>query len=49
MKDNFTIAGDASLADYLDAEAIHQIRCRDTDEHREAVLAFVEKRAPRFR
>jgi 2-(1,2-epoxy-1,2-dihydrophenyl)acetyl-CoA isomerase len=49
MKDNFTLAGDAGLAEYLDAEAIHQIRCRDTEEHREAVLAFVEKRAPRFR
>jgi len=49
MKDNFTRAGDAGLAEYLDSEAIHQIRCRDTDEHREAVTAFVEKRAPRFR
>jgi 2-(1,2-epoxy-1,2-dihydrophenyl)acetyl-CoA isomerase len=49
MKDNFTRAGTAGLAEYLDAEAIHQIRCRDTDEHREAVTAFVEKRVPRFR
>jgi len=49
MKDNFTRAGGASLAEYLDAEAIAQIRCRDTDEHREAALAFVEKRAPKFR
>lgn len=49
MKDNFTLAASRGLAEYLDAEAIHQIRSRDTDEHREAVLAFVEKRAPRFR
>jgi len=49
MKDNFTRAGGASLAEYLDAEAISQIRCRDTEEHREAVMAFVEKRAPKFR
>jgi 2-(1,2-epoxy-1,2-dihydrophenyl)acetyl-CoA isomerase len=49
MKDNFTRATTHGLAEYLDSEAIHQIRCRDTDEHREAVTAFVEKRAPRFR
>jgi 2-(1,2-epoxy-1,2-dihydrophenyl)acetyl-CoA isomerase len=49
MKDNFGRAGVTGLAEYLDTEAIHQIRCRDTDEHREAVTAFVEKRLPRFR
>jgi 2-(1,2-epoxy-1,2-dihydrophenyl)acetyl-CoA isomerase len=48
MKDNFTRAGVLGLAEYLDAEAIHQIRARDTEEHREAVTAFVEKRPPRF-
>jgi 2-(1,2-epoxy-1,2-dihydrophenyl)acetyl-CoA isomerase len=48
MKDNFTRAGAQGLAEYLDTEAIHQIRGRDTDEHREAVTAFVEKRPPRF-
>jgi 2-(1,2-epoxy-1,2-dihydrophenyl)acetyl-CoA isomerase len=48
MKDNFTRAATQSLAEYLDIEAIHQIRCRDTEDHREAVTAFVDKRLPRF-
>jgi 2-(1,2-epoxy-1,2-dihydrophenyl)acetyl-CoA isomerase len=48
MKDNFTRATTHGLADYLDIEAIHQIRCRESDDHREAAAAFVEKRPPRF-
>ena len=44
MKDNLNRAEVAGLAEYLDGEAIHQIRCRDTDEHHEAVRAFVERR-----
>jgi 2-(1,2-epoxy-1,2-dihydrophenyl)acetyl-CoA isomerase len=48
MKDNFTRATTHGLAEYLDVEAIHQIRCRHTEDHREAAAAFVEKRLPRF-
>ena len=48
MKDNFTRATTQGLAEYLDIEAIHQIRCRDTGEHREAATAFVQKRPPQF-
>jgi 2-(1,2-epoxy-1,2-dihydrophenyl)acetyl-CoA isomerase len=48
MKENFARAITHNLADYLDVEAIAQIRCRDTDDHREAAAAFAEKRLPRF-
>jgi 2-(1,2-epoxy-1,2-dihydrophenyl)acetyl-CoA isomerase len=48
MKDNLNRATRNDLADYLDTEAIYQIRCRETADHREAVTAFVEKRLPRF-
>lgn len=44
MKDNLTRAETAGLAEYLDVEAIHQIRCRDTEEHHAAVRAFVSRR-----
>ena len=49
MKRNAKIAEEGRLADLLDAEALHMTRCRDTEDHREAALAFVEKRAPVFR
>jgi len=32
----------------LDAEAAAMSRCRSTDDHKEAVAAFVEKRNPSF-
>lgn len=49
MKRNAKVAEDGRLSDLLDAEAIHMTRCRDTEDHREASRAFVEKRAPVFR
>jgi len=49
MKQNARIAEQGRLADLLDAEALHMTRCRDTEDHREAAKAFVEKRAPVFR
>ncbi|GAA1034921.1 enoyl-CoA hydratase [Virgisporangium ochraceum] len=48
MKANLNRAVTQGLPDYLDAEAIAQIRCRDTADHLEAATAFAEKRAPRF-
>ena len=37
-----------SLSDVLDAEAVHMIRTFETDDHKGAAAAFVEKRAPSF-
>ena len=48
MKRNLNTGLRGSLADVLDAEAIHMIRTFDTDDHKGAAAAFVEKRAPRF-
>ena len=49
MKRNLNLGLRASLADVLDAEAIHMIRTFETDDHKGAATAFVEKRAPQFK
>jgi len=49
MKQNFNAAEDGSLAALLDLEARRQIETGNTEDHREAARAFVEKRAPVFR
>jgi len=49
MKENLNRAESCDLATALDAEAGNMIRAMSTDDHREAVAAFVEKRAPGFR
>jgi 2-(1,2-epoxy-1,2-dihydrophenyl)acetyl-CoA isomerase len=48
MKGNLNRALTHGLPDYLDVEAIAQIRCRDTADHHEAAAAFAEKRLPTF-
>jgi 2-(1,2-epoxy-1,2-dihydrophenyl)acetyl-CoA isomerase len=48
MKRNLNVAQRGSLAETLDAEAIHMIRCFETDDHKGAARAFVEKRPPHF-
>jgi len=48
MKRNLNTGLRASLSDVLDAEAIHMIRTFETDDHKGAAAAFVEKRAPQF-
>ena len=48
MKRNLNVAQRAGLAETLDAEAIHMVRTFDTEDHKAAAQAFVEKRAPRF-
>ena len=48
MKRNLNTGLRGSLADVLDAEAIHMIRTFETNDHKRAAAAFVEKRAPRF-
>ncbi len=48
MKRNLNTGLRGSLHDVLDAEAIHMVRTFETDDHKGAAAAFVEKRAPRF-
>ena len=48
MKRNLNAGLRASLSDVMDAEAIHMIRCFETEDHKGAAVAFVEKRVPRF-
>lgn len=49
IKRNHVVALTGTLSDLLDAEALHMTRCRETEDHREAARAFVEKRAPVFK
>jgi 2-(1,2-epoxy-1,2-dihydrophenyl)acetyl-CoA isomerase len=48
MKRNLNLGLRASLADVMDAEAVHMVRTFDTEDHKGAAVAFVEKRPPRF-
>ena len=49
MKRNLNAAESGTLKDVLDLEAWHHTRTGQTDDHREAAKAFVEKREPTFR
>jgi 2-(1,2-epoxy-1,2-dihydrophenyl)acetyl-CoA isomerase len=49
MKRNLNIGLRSSLADTLDTEAMHMIRTFDTNDHKGAAQAFVEKRKPTFK
>jgi len=49
MKRNLAAAESGTLKEVLDLEAVHQTRCRGTEDHREATRAFVEKRRPVFK
>jgi 2-(1,2-epoxy-1,2-dihydrophenyl)acetyl-CoA isomerase len=48
MKSNLLRAGQAGLGETMDAEVVLHKECGVTDDHREAVAAFMEKREPRF-
>ncbi|MFN9773007.1 MAG: enoyl-CoA hydratase [Burkholderiales bacterium] len=48
MKRNLNVAQRGGLAETLDSEAIHMIRTFETDDHKGAARAFVEKRPPSF-
>jgi 2-(1,2-epoxy-1,2-dihydrophenyl)acetyl-CoA isomerase len=49
MKQNLNLALRGSLSDVMDAEAPNMIRTFETQDHKGAALAFVEKRAPQFK
>ena len=49
MKANFSDAATMPLADYLAPEARRMAESFRTQDHREAAMAFVEKRAPQFK
>ena len=48
MKRNLNTGLRGSLSDVLDAEALHMVRTFETDDHKGAAVAFVEKRPPSF-
>ncbi len=48
MKENLNRAVHGELGECLDMEAAHHIRTGQTEDHREAAKAFVEKRPPTF-
>lgn len=49
MKENLNRAMGGEVDDCLDLEATHHIHCGQTEDHREAAKAFVEKRTPVFK
>lgn len=49
MKENLNRAMSGEVDDCLDLEATHHIHCGQTEDHREAAKAFVEKREPVFK
>jgi len=49
MKENVNLAVTQDFRSILDREAISHIRCGETEDHREGVAAFMEKRQPQFR
>jgi 2-(1,2-epoxy-1,2-dihydrophenyl)acetyl-CoA isomerase len=48
-KRNLYAAETGSFTDVMDLEAFHQARCSQTEDHREAIAAFKEKRRPEFK
>ena len=48
MKENLNRAMSGDLFDCLDLEVTHHRRTMLTEDHREAAIAFTEKRPPRF-
>lgn len=48
MKENLHLALTADVFECLDADVPNHLRCGQTEDHREAARAFVEKRVPLF-
>jgi 2-(1,2-epoxy-1,2-dihydrophenyl)acetyl-CoA isomerase len=49
IKHNLNVADTGSLAQSFDSEAFGMLRCRESEDHKEASRAFVEKRPPVFK
>ena len=49
MKENLNRAMGGDVFDCMDLEATHHVHCGQTEDHREASRAFVEKREPTFK
>jgi 2-(1,2-epoxy-1,2-dihydrophenyl)acetyl-CoA isomerase len=49
MKENVRLASTQDYLSLLDREAVTQLRCGETHDHKEGAAAFVEKRAPAFK
>ena len=49
MKENLNRAMSGEVDDCLDLEATHHVHCGQTEDHKEAAKAFVEKREPVFK
>jgi 2-(1,2-epoxy-1,2-dihydrophenyl)acetyl-CoA isomerase len=49
MKENLNRAMSGEVEDCLDLEATHHVHCGQTEDHREATKAFVDKREPVFK
>lgn len=49
MKENLNRALAGDVEDCMDLEATHHIHCGQTEDHREAARAFVDKREPVFK
>ena len=49
MKENLNRAMSGEVDDCLDLEATHHIHCGQTEDHKNATKAFVEKKEPVFR
>ena len=48
MKENLNRAVNGEMGECLDMEAAHHIHCGQTEDHKEALQAFVDKREPTF-
>ncbi len=49
MKENLNRAAAGEAEECLDLEATHHVHTGQTEDHREAAKAFVEKREPAFK
>jgi 2-(1,2-epoxy-1,2-dihydrophenyl)acetyl-CoA isomerase len=48
IKKNIKNAESATLDSCLDSEAVYHCRCLQTTDHKEATVAFLQKRVPSF-
>ena len=49
MKENINLSANSDFKAILDREALTHLRCGQTEDHKEGVAAFMEKRKPNFK